>query len=141
MKKSKKILKVILIIIGCYLGLTILVAFAKQCAETTNNSLNSEKLYPVKYLEISSLEMSPSLFGDKFTIKYKIKNTAIETTYKDINIEITYYNENRDAIEISTTRANSAVLPNSEQVFELERIKYKNLKTISMKIKSAKGVD
>jgi len=79
----------------------------------------AEKREPTKFLLINA-KLKPSLLGNKLMVTASITNTAKLTKYKDVLIEITYYDKFKDPITTGKEVAYIDITPGSRVDFKLK---------------------
>ena len=110
-KKNKRL--ILWIVIGLVIVFVILVGMRLAYHYSAKNNYTAEYDYQIKTIRLNE-EATPSDylktigsfeftdFEDAYVITGKIENTAVMTSYKDVEFQITYYDENGEIVDYST---------------------------------------
>ena len=140
----KKVLFVVAIITTCFISGCGKSAPQKQ--QTTDDigseSLVQEKDSPLLFMDVEAKikKAEDDESGNKEMIYGTISNTAMQTKFKDITLNVKYYSGSNDLIESTDIIVYKFFEPNSRTKFELNINPPDSMKTYEVHVKDAKAV-
>lgn len=103
------------------------------------NVMSTEELeatYPTKYLEASGT-YNANFLGSKLKITGYIDNKATITAYKDITIDVIFYDSSNTELNRESFTVNDFVPANSRKEFKHKVNNYSNVKSIGWEVSNA----
>ena len=95
-----------------------------------------ELMYPTDFLTADGTYRE-TLMGDKLKVKGKIYNSATVASYKDANVEVTYYSKSGTNLGSESYTIWDVFSPGTTTTFNLKIKNYSNVKSIGWEVTSA----
>ncbi|WP_395062776.1 DUF4339 domain-containing protein [Flavobacterium sp.] len=136
----KKIAIVFLVIVGLFSIISIVVAqndsSAKGFMEESLSPEEMEATYPTNYLTAGG-NYHKNFLGTKLVIDGYIDNKATITAYKDVTIEVIFYDNSKTELNRESFTVNDFISANSRKEFKHKINNYSNVETIGWEVSNA----